>query len=150
MRTKMIQIEGADYLLSEDAALCASPIACAVADTWVDARMKARCAAMFELNPEGANTLDRFETVTRNSPLRKIKSATETVLDSDAYFVLEDACRGSHGSMYGKIDDALAATIDRLKRAGLATAEPQGRALLVKATDAGHKYVADVLKREGR
>lgn len=56
--------------VSEDGALSASPIACAVADAWAD-RLR-------DLGPPRVQTkllaaLTAFELATRESPLRKVK-----------------------------------------------------------------------------
>ncbi len=50
--------------VDESAALSASPIACEVADWW----LQNRDAYAFEQRP-----LDELEVATRNSPLRKVK-----------------------------------------------------------------------------
>lgn len=71
-RLQMIQIDGADDLLSEDAALSASPIACAVADAWARPEHTAACAIWAHDAGFGC-WLDKLELATRNSPLRKVK-----------------------------------------------------------------------------
>jgi hypothetical protein len=58
----------------ENVALCASPIACAVADAWcADETMVGGDQWNVEIAPGLARALDALELATRESPLRKVK-----------------------------------------------------------------------------
>src|SRR5712671_3326825 len=59
--------------VSEAAALCASPIACAVADAWVPI-----AASGLGMDRALAEVLDALECATRTSPLRKVSPLFES------------------------------------------------------------------------
>lgn len=74
-RLQMIQIDGADDMVSEDATLCASPIACAVADAWSTWRKKIAWTIPTRSHRKQGlyDALDALEAATRESPLRKVR-----------------------------------------------------------------------------